>query len=145
MLEKLRLSISVSSRPSSESGLSTGRAGRVIVIPVRVSEIARFENVQLRITPSFSHPIRIAFVWLVREQLVTTIFSQTLFSLSEILFALTTMQSSPVVIIEFETVTFRLELTWIPSLFGNSASASILTLSKLTRSQSLTQYHHPAG
>ena len=106
MFEKVRFSISV----SSDSGGSALRLGREIPMPVPERRMTRFENTQLRITPSFSQPTRMALHHVVRLQLVTVTPSQAFFSRREDVLARTMMQSSPQVMLQFETVTFRLQL-----------------------------------
>ena len=92
--------------------------GSEMDMPAVVSVITIFENVQLRIVPSFIQPMRIPPEWLVKLQFVTVTRSQTLFSLSDELFARTIRLSSPQTTVLFDTVTFLLELICMPSLFG---------------------------
>ena len=77
-----------------------------------------FEKRQSRIAPSFVHPMRMPFAQLLNVQFETTTRSHGLFSRSERLLARTTIESSPVSIMQSETVTSREQFTWIPSLFG---------------------------
>ena len=77
-----------------------------------------FENEQLRITPSFTHPILIPFAQLLIVQFCTTTRSHGLFSASERLLARTTIESSPDSMMQSEMTTSRDQCTCTPSLLG---------------------------
>ena len=114
-------------------------------MPLAESVMAKFENVQLRMTPSFSQPTRMALAYERSEQLTTATRSQGFGAARLAEFARTTIASSPVSMRQSEIRTSREQLTWIPSWFGYSTLVRTSTPRNLTRSQSFTQKLQPDG
>ena len=110
-------------------------------MPQAESVMASPVKVQFLTTPSLSQPMRMAFAWLVSWQLATVTRSQTRRrpSRNGRLLHRTTIASSPARMRQLEIETSLDALRWMPSLLGSSGSASTLTRSKTTRSQSVTQ------